>query len=432
MALSDIKVRNLKPRERDYKVADSEGLMVLVTTKGSLLWRMAYRFEGKQKQLSFGAYPLITLLEARRLRDDAKRLLAQGIDPNAVKQEQRQAVIEARTQSDEPVVETFKEVGQRWFNTNEKAWVSSYSIRLLNRLNADIYPDLGERPITAITGPEILETIRKIEARGSIEMASRVHDMVRRIFRFAKAEGTVENNPADDLVDALAPPPRVKHRTAIKAADLPGLISIIKEQPPKQVTPNALLLVIHTLVRTQELRFAEWHEFERLESSKPIWRIPESRMKIVDSEDDEREDHLIPLTPQAVEIIERLRKINGHSRWVFRTDSSRKDIPISGNAMLYYLYRHGYRGRATVHGFRTTASTILNEKGFNKDWVEMQLAHVDASIRGVYNAALYLAQRRQMMTWWSNFVDGKVQLSDQEYECPDEILDDEDDFADLL
>ncbi|MBI1620003.1 tyrosine-type recombinase/integrase [Aquamicrobium zhengzhouense] len=399
MALSDIAIRALKPRDKSYKTADKNGLYMMVSTTGAKLWRMDYRFQGARKTLALGSYPSITLVEARRLCDDTKTLLAQGVDPAHEKKVEKMERNHAST--------LFKDVGENWYALNLSSWKPSYAVRLRARLVDDVYPQIGNLPIRAIRPQEIVQCVRKIEERGAIEMARRVHDMIRNICALAVAEGIMDLNPARDTATALAPPPPVKHRTAIKAVELPELMGKLTERAEGNdaVTICALQMTVHTFVRTNEIRFAEWHEFEDLGGKKPLWRIPQHRMKVKSNKTQPRGDHLVPLTPATVAIIERVRKINGDSKYVFRSPTTKADQPISENAMLFYLYRIGYSGRATVHGFRSTASTVLNEHEFNPDWIEMQLAHIDASIRGVYNAALYLNQRREMMLWWSRFVE---------------------------
>lgn len=380
MPLSDMKVRSLKPRDRDYKTSDGDGLFLITRPNGTKMWRMKLRVGGVEKSLSFGTYPRVTLLDARRLRDDARRKLAEGVDPT-------------KPDMGIPISPTFRSVADRWYGKNEGQWVGTYAIRLRNRLADDILPSLGPLPIASIRPQDVLACVRQIEARGAMEMARRVNHMVSAIFQFAIAEGEASTNPAREIVQAFAPLNPVKHRTALPAADLPALMVKLSDT----TVGLAIRLITHTMVRTNELRLAEWGEFDG-----DLWRIPAEKMKM-------RRDHLVPLTPQSRAVIERLRAINGGSRWVFKTPGWR-EAPMSNNAMLYALYDYGYRGKATIHGMRSSASTWLNEHEFNRDWIEMQLAHVDGSVRGVYNSALYLRQRREMMTAWSDFLE------------PDELL----------
>lgn len=391
MPLTDAKLRALKPKPVAYKVSDAEGLHILVPATGSKLWRWAYRSGGKQKVLALGQYPDVSLLDARRARDDARRLLGQGNDPSqARKLERLKASTSARN--------TFQAVAEEWFALNESRWVKTYSSRLRSRLDDDLLPVLGHRPIAQIEPLEVLEAVRKIEKRDAIEMAKRVMQMASGVFRYGVATARCSRDPTVDLRGALKPAKAPKHRTSLPANDLPPFIQALEAYDGDLVTKLGMKLLVLTFVRTSELRFARWSEFEGLGGPEPIWRIPAARMKM-------RRDHLVPLAPQAVSVLEALRRRTGNSEYLFPAPTKRE--VISENTLLFALYRMGYHSRATVHGFRTTASTILNEAQFNRDWIEMQLAHFDGSVRGIYNAAEWLPSRRKMMCWWADYIDGK-------------------------
>jgi integrase len=390
MSLTDTKVRSLNARKAQYKVTDGEGLYLLITPSGGKLWRLAYRFLGKQKSLALGKYPEISLLEARRGRDEAKRLLAKGTDPShAKKAEKRERLIAAGN--------TFGAVAEEWFENNSERWVGSYSSRLRSRLDADLLPVLSSRPIAEITPLEVLDVIRKIEKRDAIEMAKRVMQMASGVFRYGVATARCARDPTVDLKGALRPTKATKHRTALPPAEILQFMRDLERYDGDIVTRLAVKLVVLTFVRTAELRFARWNEFDALDGPEPLWRIPADRMKM-------RRPHLVPLAPQAVEVLCKLRRITGKTPYLFPART--KTGVISENTLIFALYRMGYHSRATVHGFRSTASTALNEAQFNRDWIEMQLAHFDGSVRGVYNAAEWLPGRRQMMAWWGNYVDG--------------------------
>jgi len=392
MSLSDVKVRALKPESAAYKVSDGEGLHVMVSPNGSKLWRLSYRFSGKQKTLALGRYPTISLLQARRARDTAKALLARGVDPSADrKAERRKKSIAAAN--------TFEAVANEWFEANQDRWVESYSSRLRSRMDDDLLPDLGKRPIAEIEPLEVLDVIRKIERRDAIEMAKRVMQMASAIFRYGVATARCSRDPTTDLKGALKPPRPPKRRTALPAAELAEFMTKLAAYDGDRVTQLAMKLVVLTFVRTAELRFASWTEFEDLDGRAPLWRIPADRMKM-------RRPHLVPLAPQAVAVLTELRGLTGKSKYLF--PSPTRSNVMSENTLIFALYRMGYHGRATVHGFRATASTVLNEHGFNRDWVEMQLAHFDGSVRGVYNAAEWLPGRRKMMGWWADYLDGRA------------------------
>jgi integrase len=389
MPLTDAKLRALKPAAKPYKVADAEGLHVLVTTGGSVLWRLAYRFGGKQKLLALGRYPSVPLIEARAARQEAKRLLREGKDPSHErKMEKRRQRVAAG--------HTFKSVADEWFDLRKDMWVKSYADRLRSRLDADLMPELGSRPIASIEPIEVLDVVRKVEKRDAVEMAKRVMQMASAIFRYGVATSRCPRDPTVDLRGALRPAKEVKSRSALQASELPDFLQRLSAYDGDELTRLALELVILTFVRTSELRFATWAEFEGLDGKEPLWRIPAERMKM-------RRPHLVPLAPQAVAVLTKLRMLNLRHEQVFPAPTRSK--VISENTMLYALYRMGYHGRATVHGFRKTASTVLNEQSYNRDWIEMQLAHSEGSVRSIYNAAEWLPGRREMMCWWADYLD---------------------------
>lgn len=389
MPLTDAKLRSLKAAEKPYKVSDSEGLHVLVTANGSLLWRFAYRFGGKQKLLALGAYPFVTLAEARAARMEAKRLLKEGRDPSHERkmEKRRKRVADGHT---------FEAVANEWFELRKEMWAKSYADRLRSRLDADLLPELGSRPIASIEPIEVLDVIRKVERRDAVEMAKRIMQMASAIFRYGVATSRCARDPTFDLRGALKPAREVKSRSALPAADLPEFLQRLAAYDGDELTRLALELVLLTFVRTSELRFATWAEFEGLDGQEPLWRIPPERMKM-------RRPHLVPLAPQAVRVIEQIRKISGRYPHLFPAPT--RSRVISENTMLYALYRMGYHGRATVHGFRKTASTVLNEQNYNRDWIEAQLAHSEGSVRSIYNAAEWLPGRREMMRWWASYLD---------------------------
>jgi integrase len=396
MPLTDTAIRNAKPSEKPRKLSDGGGLFLLVQPAGSKLWRQAYRFDGKQKLLSHGIYPAVTLQEARSKRDAAKTLLARGIDPGQARQEEK-----AATKLRE--ANTFENLAREWFNVRRDGWTVGYADRMLRRLEADVFPQLGARPINEMEPPDLLKAIRAVEARGAVVLAGRLLQVCGQIFRFAVASGRAVRDPSQDLRGALRSPGAKKHRAALKPGELGSFLRALASYPGDQQTALALQFVLHTMVRTAEARFAKWEEFE-LAGSQPIWRIPAERMKM-------RASHLVPLTPQVVGILGELRKLAGDSDYML--PSATKDGVISQNTLIYAVYRLGYHSRATVHGFRGTASTVLNEHGFNRDWIERQLAHTDRDgIRAAYNSAEWLSDRRAMLAWWSNYLDAAKSVTD--------------------
>jgi integrase len=397
MPLTDAKLNRLRaahpnptanPRPR--KVTDADNLFILMQPSGSMLWRFAYRFDDKQKVLALGSYPDVSLGKARKAAGEARDLLAEGRDPSF---ERKVAKLKAKA----AVLEnSFRAVGEEWFEARKVKWVESYSERLKSRLDNDLMPDLGSRAIDTIEPVVLLACIRKIEQRGAPEMARRVLQMASNIFRFGVATGRCSRNPAADLSDALASPKPVKHRPSLKPGELPEFMRRLARYDGDERTRLGLELVAHTAVRTSEARFAHRDEFEDLDSPQALWRIPAARMKM-------RRDHLVPLSPRAAEIVKRLLELTGNKALLFAADT--KSGVISENTLLYAVYRMGYHSRASVHGLRSTASTILNEHEFNRDWIEIQLAHSELSVRSIYNAAEWISGRRVMMAWWSSYLE---------------------------
>lgn len=390
MALTDTACKNAKPSDKPRKMADGGGLFLLVQPTGGKLWRQAYRFDGKQKLLSHGSYPGVTLQVARAARDAAKALLAKGIDPGeAKKTEKQKAKLEATN--------SFEAVAEEWFAARKDGWTPAYSERIWRRIEADLFPAIGSTSISAIEPPEVLRAIRAVESRHAVVLAGRLLQVAGQIFRYAVASGRAVRDPTQDLKGALKAPGAQKHRSALKAAELPEFLKALAKYQGDRQTVLALRLIGHTAVRTSEARFAVWSEFEGLDGAEPLWRIPAERMKM-------RSGHLVPLSPQVVAILNELKKIAGDSEYVL--PSATKEKVVSQNTMIFALYRLGYHSRATVHGFRGTFSTILNESGFNRDWIERQLAHTDGdSVRSAYNAAEWLPDRRAMLVWWSDYLD---------------------------
>jgi integrase len=394
MPLTDVLCRNVKAAEKPRKISDGGGLFLIVEPRGSKLWRLAYRFNGKQKTLSFGVYPFISLKDARGHRDRAKELLARGIDPGEHrKREKRKRLLEAG--------HTFESVARDWFDARKSGWTSGYADRILRRLEADIFKAIGRRPINEIEPPELLDAIRQIEKRDAVVLARRLLQICGQVFRYAVASGIATRDPSQDIRDALRSAGPKKHRSALKEADLPAFLRSLEVYEGDRTTVLALKLVLHTFLRTSEIRFGSWSEFEALGSERALWRIPAERMKA-------RSEHLVPLTPQVEQILRELRQLAGDSAYIL--PGKTKDGVISQNTLIYALYRMGYHSRATVHGFRATASTILNEHGFNRDWIERQLAHAERDgVRAAYNSAEWLQDRREMLLWWSDYLDQRIQ-----------------------
>jgi integrase len=392
-ALSETQVRNLKPRSTPFKVSDGGGLHVLVSPTGGKLWRQAYRFDKKQQTLALGAYPAVSLADARKEREQAKRDLAAGTDPAIAKQERKRLAGRGAASS-------FAKVAEEWFDNRKGPWGAGHRKRVWGSIENDVIPTIGHLAINRVEPEDVLRALRRFESRGSIEMARRTRAYVEDIFRFAKAERLATINPAEDLLDALKRPPKPKHFAKFKAHELPEFLRKLSVYHGKELTGLAMRLTFLTMVRTTETRFANWPEFENWEhgnTDKALWRLSPERMKM------DRE-HLVPLSRQAIKCLHQIKALSKDSERLFPAPT--KSGVFSESAMLYVLYSMGYYGKATVHGLRGTASTILNENEFNSDWIEFQLAHHEEDeVRASYNSAEYLPQRRKMMQWWADYLD---------------------------
>jgi len=392
MALTAAEVQSAKAREKPYKMADSRGLYLLVQTTGGRLWRFDYRHAGKRKTLALGAFDAVKLADARDLAEDARRKLRAGTDPGVARQKKKSEAARPTAPA-----RKFENVARRWHEARTRGWVEGYSSRVLSRLEDDIFPEFGGRDIAKIGAADVLKALRKIEERGAIETAKRVNHYVRDVFRYARGEGIAKTDPTADLHGALKTPPPKKRRAALKERDLPEFLRQLEGYDGDERTKLAIKLALLTFVRTSELRFARWAEFEGLGGDEALWRIPADRMKM-------RTEHLVPLTKQAAAVLERLNALQFEGPLVFAAPT--KSGVFSENTLIFALYRMGYHTRATVHGFRGTASTILNEAGFNRDWIERQLAHVEGNeVRASYNSAQWLSGRRKMMIWWADHLD---------------------------
>lgn len=400
--LTDASIRALKPRDKRYKVSDGKGLYVLVMPNGSKLFRMKYLIGGTERTLSFGQYPDVTLAMARGDRDDARIALSNGTDPMQAKRDAQRGLPEVAAMA------KFRTVADEWFANRTEGWVDTYADRVRARFVDDVYPTIGDRDIRTIAPLDCLEIARKIESRGAVEMARRIINHMGSVFRFGIASGRCAMNPTADIKDALANRPPVQHRARLGAEELPGLFQALQQYQGEKLTRLALRFAMHTFVRTSEIRFAQWSEFENLAGAEPIWRISSKRMKM-------RNEHIVPLTPQVVELLRQI-KAEGGAEFLFQLRDKRKSL--SENTMIYAFYRMGYHKKATIHGLRGTASTILYESGkFQTEWIERQLAHVDTNtVRAAYNSAEYLGQRRSMMNWWSDYLDAVEESSVDEFD----------------
>lgn len=387
MPLTDTAIRNARPRGSDYKLADGQGLHLLVRANGAKLWQMRYRFAGRERKASFGNYPAVSLAEARARRDEARRTLAGGDDPvNAARR--------ARTEATLRQTSTFAAVADEWLEKSRREGRASSTLAKNAWLLRDLAgPNIGHRPIAEITAAEVLAVLRKVEARGKLETAGRLHSIIGTLMRYAVVTQRAERDIAADLVGALTRNRSTPRAALLQPDEIGELLRRIDAYQGRGVTVFALKLSALVFLRPGEVRMAEWSE---IDWQGRLWRVPGERMK-------RRVPHLVPLSRQAVTLLKALHPLTGHGRLLFPA-VGQPPRPISENTVRQAILRMGYaREEMSAHGFRRMASTRLNEAGFNPDWIERQLAHVsDDEIRGVYNAAEWLPQRREMMQWWAD------------------------------
>ncbi|WP_417279343.1 tyrosine-type recombinase/integrase [Celeribacter sp.] len=390
MPLSDVQIRNLKPKEKQYKISDFEGLYVLVKPNGSKLWQMKYRYFGRERLLSLGAYPAVSLAQARKLKDEARALLAQDIDPSEAKQEAKRAKREAQGHTFQKIGEAFLEKQKKEGKSKATLDKTAYHLKLADA-------EFGRKPITEISAQMILRALRKQEAKGNYETAHRLRARIGSVFRFAVASGLAETDPTHALKDALIRPNR-KHRAAITDRDALGsLLQSIEAFEGQATTRIALKLLAITAQRPGEIRHAKWEEFDFQEK---IWSLPASKMKM-------RRDHNVPLPAQAIALLDELRMITGNGEFLFPSLRS-WHRPMSENTLNAALRRMGYSGdEMTAHGFRASFSTLANESGlWNPDAIEAALAHVERNeVRRAYNRGLYWDERVKLADWWAGYLD---------------------------
>ncbi len=390
MPLTDTKARNAKPKSKQYKLFDNDGLFLLVVPAGGKWWRFKYRFGGKEKLLSLGTYPEVSLAMARERRDEARRQVADGIDPSQA----RKALKTTQVQ----VENTFEVVAREWHSKFTPSWTPGHAATILKRLESNVFKWIGTRPILEVKAPELLMVLRRVESRGALETAHRIRAICSQVFRYAVATGRAERDPAADLRGAL-PPVKPNHHAALTDPDkVGGLLRAIDGYQGSCVTKCALRLAPLLFVRPGELRQMEWVEID-LEAAE--WNIPAEKMKT-------RQPHLVPLARQAVEILHEIHPLTGAGRYVFPSART-PHRPMSNNAVLAALRRMGFaKEEITGHGFRAMARTILDEVlQVRPDFIEHQLAHAVRDPNGrAYNRTAHLPERRKMMQTWADYLDG--------------------------
>ena len=396
-ATTDAAIRNAKPESKPYKMTAGQGMFLLVNPNGSKLWRLKYRYDGKEKTLSFGAYPDVSLSQARLKREQARQQLAGGIDPSALLKEQRQ-----QAKADEL---TFKTVAERWYKDKTelalKPWAVSTAEKARLYLEKDLYPALGNKPIASITRLELIKLNAAIEERGALDISKKIRQWLGAIFDDAYDREEITVNPAVNLkAGARSKGAAHRHHPTVDFDELPTMLAAVEATGSHKLNKLAIRLLMLTAVRPAELRFARWSEFD-LDAK--IWTIPAERMKM-------RKVHTVPLTSQVLVLLDEVRAINGDKELVLAGRKAGK--PVSENTINKAFHLAGYKGKQTGHGFRHLLSTELNGRGYNSDWIEVQIAHKvknrdgkDDRVRAIYNHAKYLEQRRQMMQEWADSID---------------------------
>lgn len=394
MKLTNIQCKNAKhnPEGLGNKLADGGGLVLHVQEKGKY-WRFNYRFLGKQKTLALGTLENTSLKEARSKLDDAKKLLAEGKDPG---EQKKLAKIELRQNYDN----NFEAIAREWHQQKRHTWKPDHAENIMKRLETNVFPHIGKRPVKNITAPEVLAALRIMEKKGNRDLAHRMKQHCSQIFCYAVATGRAEQDVTVNLKKALQPT-RSKGMAYLSEKDLPEFLNELEKYDTKYrgnlSTKLSFKLMVSTFVRSSEIREAKWEE---IDWEKAEWRIPAERMKM-------KETHIVPLSKQSMETLKEMKHISGHNKsgYVFPSQANPRKA-MSENTFLKAIKNMGYKGKTTGHGFRSTASTILNENGFRSDVIERQLAHGERNqVRKAYNHAEYLSERREMMQWYADHID---------------------------
>lgn len=383
-----------KPEQKAYKMFDGGGLYLEVKPPNSKLWRLKYRYLGKEKKLCIGEYPTISLADARNHRDEAKKLLVNGHDPSAVKQEIKQERIQEAGN-------TFEAIAREWHEHKKDEWSPVNSKTVIDRLERDVFPEIGKYPIKIITHKMLLDLAHAVKERGANELAKRIIQMCRHIYQYAIITGRADQNIAEDLKGMVKAKPK-SHFAAIEAKDLPEFMADLRSHKAKlnRQTYLAVNFLMQTFVRTGEMIKAEWSEFDFDER---LWLIPAHRMKM-------KKEHIVPLSDQAIEILQELRALHNHPVYVFPSRNSRNNY-MSNNTILMALDRMGYRGKMTGHGFRALAmSTIMEKLHYRHEVPDAQLAHAKrGDVNRAYDRAKFLPERIKMMQDWADYLDDIAQ-----------------------
>ncbi len=382
--LAAVTVRQSKPKDKPYKLSDGGGMYLLVNPNGSRYWRLKYRYMGKEKVLALGVYPNVSMTDVRDKVLEAKKMLDQGIDPGIQKKQ-----IKASNKHD-----TFEPIAEEWYKKESGRWSKGHSEQVWQTLKADALLHLGNISIKDIRTSDVLYVVKKIEDRGALDVAKRVKQRISSIFRYAIQTGYAEFNPVDALKDVIKSR-KVQNRKSLKQEELPAFLKALDDYQGYLITRYALKLITYTFVRPGEIRSAEWKD---IDLEKAVWRLPAEKMKM-------KEEHVVPLSLQCVDLLKKVQEVTGTYDLVFPGSHNHRK-PISENTLTYAIRKRlGFD--ATAHGLRATASTILNESGYRVDVIERQLAHAERNkVRAAYNRSQYLEERKNMMQWYSDYLDG--------------------------
>jgi len=396
MPLTDAAIRNAKPSEdgKTLKLADGGSLFLWVMPNGAKYWRLAYRFAGKQKLLALGVYPDISLKQAREKRDEAKKLLLDGVDPST---QRRADKIAAKVAA----ASTFEAIAKEWHAKESHEWSEVHAQRVMNAMENHIFPYIGHMPVADIQPLELLDVLRKVERAGNIDTAKRLRQRCSAVFRLAILTGRCTNDPSAPLADALKTQ-QAEPRKALKREDIPDFLGALGKYDGTKQTKLMMELMLLTFTRVGEMAAARWEE---IDFEAALWTIPPEHRKLPEKSKKTAPPHLVPLSDRSIEILRELQGISGGREHVFpnRNDPKR---PMSPETLRRALHSMGFKGKADVHGFRSTASTILNETGFNPDAIERQLSHAESNkVRAAYNRAEYMDERRSMMKWWADYIE---------------------------
>lgn len=389
MPLTDIRIKKAEPGGSSYRLFDDRGLYLEVVPSGGKWWRLKYRFDGKEKRLSLGTYPDVTLSAARAARDKARERIADGTDPS----ESRKAAKAARAAA---MLSTVESVARTWLKERKGAWKAGTMEAIEASFVNHVFPELGSRPITDIKPADVRRVTQAIEASGAAETAGRVFQRLRSVFRYAVAHELLNADPTYPLKPSeILKPRKVRHRAALSEKEAPAFLQKLLAYEGDPTTKAALEVLVLTAVRPGELRGARWDE---VDAGRALWRVPADRMKM-------QSEHLVPLSTQALALIESMRPISGRRALIFPSPFY-PDKALSENTFNSALARMGYKGIATAHGMRTLFSTCANEAGWNGDLIEKQLAHEDRDeVRAAYNRAKHLSERAKLMQWWADYLD---------------------------